>query len=98
MFASLIILHATLAYVKFHSTYIGRFFMDKLSFFMMIEICVICWICDFKFYDAFGSELFANWLGFEACIVSSFVAGGVLYLLIYHLIRRPSLELPASTC
>ena len=37
------------------------------------------------------------WLFLEILIVLGFIAGGVLYVLIYHFVKRPALQMTAPT-
>ena len=99
IYAGLIILHFSFAAIKWHATYRGGFWWDK----MVILITVLCFLACYFMGDwifrkpeytddvpTLRQQKFELWLYFELLMFISYIAGGALYILIYK-IKQPCL-------
>ena len=105
LFTVLVLMHFALAVVKCHATYVSRLFWDKTSACMLVEIAILAWVCNFEVFvdDPEAKQLaghdaeFSAWLFLELLVVVTYIGGGALYLLFYHFVAKPRMQLTAPT-
>ena len=92
IYTILVLLHAFLAFVKWHATYIGGFFWDKMVIFIIFICYLACyfmanWIYNKPDYTdgvpTLRQQKFELWLWFEIMMFISYIVGGAVYILIY---------------
>ena len=98
----LIIFHIVMAFIKFHSTFLSKYFWDKMTTFILILCVLITYLCGNWVYNPPKHDIepaseeqqrFESWLFIELILVIAYISGAATYIIIYHF-QKPSLEFP----